>query len=103
MDPIEEIEELYPGDDALPAAVPAAGVSLAAIYPTALAAFVAERDDDTVLELDDLVHELKSVEATNVNNAGTAAQVAYLVESLGGPDVLMALLPELFPPPPPAG
>ena len=32
-------------------------------------------------ELDELVHDMKSHEASNINNAGAAAQVEYLTES----------------------
>ena len=33
--------------------------------------------------LDDIVHDLKSREASDINNSGTDAQILYLVASIG--------------------
>jgi transcriptional regulator of acetoin/glycerol metabolism len=35
-------------------------------------------------DLDELVHELKSEEAAEINNAGLEAQLAYILEACGG-------------------
>jgi hypothetical protein len=34
-------------------------------------------------ELDEMVHDGKSLEASNINNAGLEAQIEYLVEQYG--------------------
>lgn len=44
-------------------------------------ALIAKYTDD---ELDELVHEAKSHEASTINNTGPEAQVGYLVEFHGG-------------------
>ena len=38
---------------------------------------------DGSLELDDTVHELKSVEATEINNNGVSAQLDYIIARAG--------------------
>jgi hypothetical protein len=42
--------------------------------------------------LDDLVHDLKSKEAAEINNGGIAAQLDYLLESLGGTEAARAII-----------
>jgi hypothetical protein len=46
--------------------------------------------------LDELVHELKSEEASSLNNEGTDAQLAYIVEAMGenAYDILTQLIAE---------
>ncbi len=40
----------------------------------------------TCEDLDNLVHEMKSIEASNINNAGVSEQLDYLIESGMSPD-----------------
>jgi hypothetical protein len=35
------------------------------------------------IQLDDVVHDLKSSEASDINNQGAKAQIEYIVEALG--------------------
>jgi hypothetical protein len=44
--------------------------------------------NDVQDELDELVHDLKSMEAANINNAGYAEQVDYLLESGNTPQTI---------------
>lgn len=46
-------------------------------------------------DLDDLVHELKSDEATIINNSGLEAQARYILEQLG-PTEAMKKIDELI-------
>jgi DNA-directed RNA polymerase subunit RPC12/RpoP len=41
----------------------------------------AERNEEVIEILDDLVDDYKSIEATNINNCGPQEQIAYLIES----------------------
>lgn len=40
-------------------------------------------DEDLSIRLDDLVHELKSKEASAINNGGVYEQVSYILEQQG--------------------
>jgi len=47
---------------------------------------IVENDVDSneaIHDIDDLVHDLKSNEASNINNAGLSSQLKYLLETLG--------------------
>jgi len=46
-------------------------------------------------DLDDLVHELKSAEATSINNGGINEQATYIIEQLG-PTKAMEEIDELI-------
>jgi len=35
------------------------------------------------ISLDDIVHDLKSAEASSINNEGTSAQIDYIIEQYG--------------------
>lgn len=50
-----------------------------------------------ITDLDAEVHEMKSQEATDINNAGLADQIEYLLEK-GGEDFIEALLDDPWKP-----
>ena len=45
--------------------------------------------------LDDLIHDLKSKEASDINNAGTESQILFIVASLGAPKAIQEIEDEL--------
>ena len=45
--------------------------------------------------LDGIIHDLKSQEATDINNSGTEAQILFIVASLGAPKAIQEIEDEL--------
>jgi hypothetical protein len=41
------------------------------------------QETEASITLDDIVHDMKSAEASDINNGGAKAQVEYIIESLG--------------------
>jgi hypothetical protein len=48
----------------------------------------AQKNHLTEPDLDDLVHELKSAEASSINNGGINEQIEYIIEQLGPTDAM---------------
>jgi hypothetical protein len=51
----------------------------------------AQQNHLTEPDLDELVHELKSKEASSINNGGIQEQIKYIVEQLGPTEAMKAV------------